>query len=152
MNLHNEKERAELTSRIRALDPDSKGSWGKMNVNQMLCHCADGLRGALGELGTVTDQSSFVSRTFIKPLVLYVIPIPKDVPTSKRADQVNGDGTPPTDFESDRTTLIGLIERLAETPADFDWSTHFKFGKMNRDEWGIMSAKHIHHHLKQFGV
>ena len=152
MNLHNEKERAELIARINALGPDSKGNWGKMNVNQMLCHCADALRGTLGELGAITDQSSFISRNLIKPLVLYVIPIPKDVPTSKRADQVNGDGTRPTDFESDRETLIALMERLAATPTDYEFGRHFKFGAMNRTEWGIMGAKHIDHHLKQFGV
>jgi hypothetical protein len=152
MNLHNEKDRTELINRINTLGPDSKGNWGKMNVNQMLCHCSDAIRGSLGELGALVDQSSFISRNLIKPLVLYVIPIPKDVPTSKRVDQVNGTGTPPTDFESDRETLITLVERLAATPSDFEFGRHFKFGAMNRNEWGIMGAKHIDHHLKQFGV
>ncbi len=152
MNLHNEKDRSLLINRIRSLRLDSTGAWGKMNVNQMMCHCADAIRGSLGELGTINDQSSFISRTLIKTLVLYVIPIPKDVPTSKRADQVDGNGTSPTSFDADRESLIALIEKFAATPSDYVFSSHFRFGYMNRYEWGILAAKHLDHHLRQFGA
>lgn len=141
-----------LTERLRQLSPDAEARWGRMNVNQMLCHCADGLRGALGELEGKKDESSLLSRTALKCLVLYVIPIPKEVPTSKRVDQVDGDGTRPTDFESDRATLIELIERIVNAPEGFEWSWHFKFGPLDRAEWSLLSGKHIDHHLKQFGA
>jgi hypothetical protein len=151
MSLFDETKREEIISRINKLTPDAKALWGKMNVNQMICHCTDGLRGSLGELGELKDQSNFLTRSLLKFLVLYVMPIPKSVPTSKRVDQMR-DGTKPTDFESDRQTLLAFIEKVSAKPDDFAWSPHFKFGAMNRREWGILSGKHIDHHLKQFGV
>lgn len=151
MNLFDESNRAELILRINKLNPDAKNLWGKMNANQMICHCTDGLRGPLGELSGFTDQSNFLSRSLVKWLVLYVIPIPKDVPTSKRVDQMK-DGTKPTNFTADRKTFIEFIEKMTSTPVDFDWTPHFKFDALNRNEWGILAYKHIDHHLKQFGV
>ncbi len=88
----------------------------------------------------------------MKFLVLYVIPIPKNVPTSPKIDQAEGKGTQPTDFETDRKTLIDYIERFSVTPADFAWTPHFKFGAMNKKEWAILAHKHLDYHLKQFGV
>ena len=152
MSLFDEKKCAEIVARINQLTPESKAAWGKMNVNQMICHCTDGLRGCLGELDGAVDQSTFLTRSLLKWLVLYIMPIPKDVPTSKRVDQVNGSGTKPVDFESDRQTLLEFIEKTVSKPDDFAWSPHFKFGAMNRKQWGILCCKHIDHHLKQFGV
>ena len=152
MSLFDEKKREEIVSRINQLKPEAQGSWGKMNVNQMICHCTDGLRGCLGELdGDKADESNFLTRSLMKWMVLYIIQIPKDVPTSKRVDQMQ-DGTKPTDFESDRKTLLEFIEKMMAKSDDFIWARHFKFGVLNRDEWGILGYKHIHHHLKQFGV
>ena len=151
MSLFDETKRNEIISRINQLTPEAKGLWGKMNANQMICHCTDGLRGSLGELDNKTDESNFLSRSLVKWLVLNVIAIPKDVPTSKRVDQMQ-DGTKPTDFESDRKILLEFIEKMISQTADFAWSPHFKFGAMNRNEWGILSYKHLDHHLKQFGV
>lgn len=152
MNLFDEQKRSEIIARISHLTPEAKGLWGKMNANQMICHCTDQLRGCLGELDGKTDESNFLSRSLVKWLVLYVIAIPKDVPTSKHVDQVNGDGTRPTDFESDRKTLLQFIEKMTSQSEDFAWSPHFKFGQLNREQWGILSCKHLDHHLKQFGV
>lgn len=152
MSLFDETKRAEIIARINKLTPENQAAWGKMNANQMLCHCTDQLRGCLGELGWKTDGSNFLSRSLLKFLVLYVIKIPKDVPTLKRVDQVNGDGTRPTDFESDRKTLLEFIEKMTSQTDDFAWSPHFKFGALNRKEWGILAHKHLDHHLKQFGV
>src|SRR5690242_9831454 len=134
MSLFDERKREEIISRINKLTPETKAAWGKMNVNQMICHCTDGLRISLGELDGVIDQSNFLTSSLLKWMVLYVMPIPKEVPTSKRADQVNGDGTRPIDFESDRRTLLEFIDKVSAKPTDFAWSSHFKFGKMNRRE------------------
>ena len=37
-----------LYQRIDNLNINQKAIWGKMNVSQMICHCADGIRMALG--------------------------------------------------------------------------------------------------------
>ena len=151
MSLFDDAKRNEIIARIYQLTPEAQGLWGKMNANQMICHCTDGLRGCLGELDNKTDESNFLSRSLVKFLVLYVMPIPKNVPTAKRVDQMQ-DGTKPTDFETDRKTLLEFIKKMTSKPDDFAWSPHFRFGALNRDEWGILCYKHLDHHLKQFGV
>src|SRR5438132_13324700 len=95
---------AEITSRINRLMPESKALWGKMNAGQMLCHCTDAVKMATGER-EAADKSSFAKRTLLKPLVLYVLPIPKNVPTAKELDQMQ-EGTTPTDFETDKKDLL----------------------------------------------
>ena len=138
--------------RLNDLSSDSVPGWGRMNAHQMLCHCSDALRAAFGELDGKVDQSNVFTRTILKWLVIYVIPIPKGVPTSRRADQIDGDGTPPTEFEADRETLQELIRRFATVDDKFQWSWHFRFGKLDRKEWARFSAKHLDHHFRQFEI
>ena len=151
MSLFNEKKREEIVVRINKLTPESKAVWGKMNANQMVCHCTDQFRIAFGEKGKPEKDAGFMERTMLKFLVLYVIKIPKNVPTSPKVDQMK-DGTPPTDFESDRQTLLSYIEKFASASDDFAWTPHFRFGQLAGKEWAILSHKHLDHHLKQFGV
>ena len=59
--------------RIDRLTPDHKPLFGKMNVNQMVCHCADQVRMALGskiplEYGNV-DAKEIIAMAFIQPIV-----------------------------------------------------------------------------------
>lgn len=141
---------AEIVERINRLTPESKAKWGKMNVGQMICHCADGVKMATGERH-VDNKSSFAKRALLKPLVLYVLPIPKNVPTAKELDQMQ-DGTAPIDFETDKKDLLAAIEKMCALEESFNWAPHPTFGKMNQRQWGLLAHKHIDHHLKQFGV
>lgn len=152
MNLLEKENREEIINRINQLTSENQAAWGKMNVNQMVCHVTDQLRISLGEKETGSGKAPFLGRTLIKFLVLNVISIPKNVPTSPKVDQVDGDGTPPTDFEADRKTLLAYIEKFVSQPEDFAWTPHFKFGALNKKEWAILAHKHLHHHLKQFGA
>lgn len=151
MTLLDQSTRDAIITRVNHLSPDAKAQWGRMSVNGMLCHCTDQLRVSLGDKGAPSREPNFLERTALKFLVLYVIPIPKNVPTSPKVDQ-EIDGTKPTDFESDRKTLLEYIDRFTNAPADLACTPHFKFGPMNKKEWAIMAAKHLDHHLKQFGV
>lgn len=151
MNLLDQSTRNGIIARINNLSPGAQAQWGKMNVNGMLCHCTDQLRVSLGDKGAQSREASFLERTVLKFLVLNVIPIPKNVPTSPKVDQEK-DGTPPTSFESDRKTLLEYIDRFIGAREDIAWTPHFKFGPMSKKEWGILAAKHLDHHLKQFGA
>jgi hypothetical protein len=150
MNLFDEKNCAAIVARINRLTPDSKAAWGKMNVCEMLCHCADGIKMATGERA-VADKSSFLFRTLVKPLVIHVFPMPKSAPT---ADEINPakSGTRPSEFDADRQALLDAVEGLCALPVDFAFSNHALFGKLTRKEWGLIGHKHLDHHLKQFGV
>ena len=152
MSLLETTTREHIINRINQLTPENQAAWGKMNVGQMICHVTDQFRIALGEKGQPDKEAGFLGRTLIKFLVLNVISIPKNVPTSKKVDQVDGDGTPPTDFEADRATLLAYIVKFTAQPDNFDWTPHFKFGKLTRQEWAILAHKHLDHHLKQFGA
>ena len=48
-NLFNIEDKDEIINRIDELHPDSKPMWGKMSVSQMLAHCMQPVRVALGE-------------------------------------------------------------------------------------------------------
>lgn len=141
---------AEIVSRINQLTPASKAAWGKMNVGEMLCHCADGIKMAIGEL-PVADKSNFLLRTLGKTLVVYFLPMPKGAPS---ADEINPlkSGTKPFEFEADRRALLESIEKICALPENHAWAQHSAFGKLTRKQWGLLGYKHLDHHLKQFGV
>jgi hypothetical protein len=138
-----------LIGRLNALKGDEKAAWGKMNVNQMVSH--------LVQVGTfpfevsMPDRSNFLSRKVIKPLVLYVMPMPKEVTVPAELSQVE-DGRRPQDFEADRQLVVEAISKLGTIAADQDCQSHPFFGKLTPKEWGVLAYKHTDHHLKQFGV
>lgn len=150
MSLFDERKRGEIVDRISLLTAESRAAWGKMNVGEMLCHCADGVKMSTGEL-PVADKSNFFLRIVVKPLIVHVLPMPKDAPT---ADEINPTikGTKPEDFENDRRRLLENLEKLIALPADYSWAKHPAFGAMNRKQWGLLGHKHLDHHLRQFGV
>ncbi len=149
MSLFNAQKRAEIIARINKLQPDAAAQWGRMSCPQAVCHLTDQFRGMFGE-SEPTHLNSFMKKTVIKWLALYVISVPKNIPTLPEFDQ-DKKGTKPADFESDRRLLIGYIEKFAGAPADFKWAAHGAFGKLNRNEWNILAYKHLDHHLRQFG-
>lgn len=55
------------------------------------------------------------------------------------------------EWETDRTTLVELMERFGRTSQDKLAPTHPIFGKMSGRDWGVLSARHLDHHLRQFG-
>jgi hypothetical protein len=150
MSLLNEQKRNALIARIHNLNPDAEAQWGKMNSGQALCHLSDQFRGMFGETET-THLGNFMMKTVVRFLAVHVIAVPKNVKTLPEYDQEKK-GTQPTDFDSDRATLISYIERFAYAPADHKWPAHGAFGALSRREWDKLAYKHINHHLKQFGA
>ena len=147
--IRDEKCRAELLQRLNNLTPESKAVWGRMSVEQMLSHLVQS--NELPFVASVPDVSNWFSRTLMKPLVLRVLPIPKEVKTSAEIDQQQK-GRKPEGFETDRTQVIELTNRLAALAADHKCLYHPFFGKMSAQEWAAMAHKHMDHHLRQFGV
>ncbi|MBI1185031.1 DUF1569 domain-containing protein [bacterium] len=141
----------EIKHRIEQLDASNERLWGKMDVDEMLCHCTDQIRLALGEK-TSRDVSTPLSRTLVKWLVVYVLKIPRDkVPTLPEFAAGKG-GTKPTQFNTDRQTLLHYINKVRLLDHEKDFHPHGFFGKLNRKQWGIMIYKHLHHHLQQFSA
>lgn len=147
--IRNSDVKANLLGRLNKLTGEEKPAWGKMNVNQMMSHLVQ--TGELPFSVSLPDKSNFFSSTLLKPLVLYVLPMPKDVKTSPEMDQQEY-GRKPLEFNVDRRLAIDSINKLAELPVDQDCKHHPFFGKLSAKEWAVIAHKHIDHHLKQFGV
>lgn len=138
-----------LVERLNKLTGGETPLWGKMTAEQMMSHLVQG--GELPFVESVPDRSTFMSRTFIKPLILYVLPMPKEVKVSAEMDQQQA-GRKPEGFEVDKGHLFDSIEKLGNLPVDHKCLAHPFFGKMSAKDWALIAYKHIDHHLKQFGV
>lgn len=136
--------------RINALTPETQPLWGKMSVDQMLAHCNVSYEMVYEpekhrKPGSI---AKFILKTFVKSKVVGEKGYPKNSPTAPQfiiADRKN--------FEEEKKRLIGFIQKtqqLGETA--FDGKESFSFGKLNAREWNNMFAKHLNHHLAQFGV
>ena len=139
-----ERDRRTLLVRFRKLTPEHRQLWGKLSAREMVCHIGDQLAVALGDIPSEPKGSLFTT-TFAKWLVLYV---PFPAPRGKVNTVPEMLTTQPSDWEKDTTRFESLLSRLvdAETLAP-----HPTFGRLSHSQWGILAAKHIDHHLRQFG-
>ena len=134
-------------NRISLIAGNEYPIWGKMNIEQMICHLTDQIRIALGEK-EAKDVSNFALKHIAKNLILRGMPTPKGkintVPELNQEKQ----GTPPKNLINDKEELIKAIEDLTtkENPAP-----HPAFGNMNKKQWNRLAYLHIDHHLRQFG-
>ena len=135
----------DLTARLQNLSAASRGKWGRMSVSQMLRHLAAALRMSTGDL-EVPPRHGLLRRFPIKQLIVFILPFPKDAPTSPALLS-----TESLDFEAERSTVRDLLCSFAKRNVA-KWPDHPAFGALSRDEWGILVWKHVDHHLRQFGV
>lgn len=148
-NIFSKEETQKMLSRIEKLTSETQPLWGKMNVAQMLAHCA-----VTYEL---TDESKykkpnallkFFLKLFVKNSVVNEIKYPKNSRTAPYfliTDQ--------RQFEQEKKRLTNHItetQNLGE--AFFDGKESYSFGKLTKAEWNNMFYKHLDHHLAQFGV
>ncbi len=45
-----------------------------------------------------------------------------------------------------------LIERCASRGPELAWARSPVFGRISREDWGVLCHRHLDHHLRQFGV
>ena len=57
--------------------------------------------------------------------------------------------TQPSSWEEDAARFESLLSRLVNAEQVFP---HPAFGGLSHSQWGVLAAKHIDHHLRQFGV
>src|SRR5215211_2743215 len=78
----NERDRADIVSRVRSLSVTSTGRWGTMDVGSMLQHLCLSTRMGLGELPVNSANKRPFQKFPLKHLLLYVLPFPKGAPTA----------------------------------------------------------------------
>ncbi len=136
--------------RINTLEPNLQPLWGKMSVGQMLAHCNVAYQ-FLYEPEKFKRPNPFVRlilKTFIKEMVVGERPYKKNSRTAP--DFIVSDTR---NFENEKNKLIANILRTQQSgEKHFDGLENFSFGKLTKEEWNNLFAKHLDHHLKQFNV
>lgn len=139
-----------LRARIAALTPTTPRQWGTMTAHQMLVHCADQIRVSTG----LRPLTSLRIPRFLRPLMKWLFVtrpggFKRNMRTMKELD-ANAAMSKPTEFAADRAALLALLD-----PARYDGHAgvdHPLFGYLPREEFGRLTASHLDHHLRQFGV
>ena len=144
--LHDPVQRAELEKRLAALPPDSPRKWGTMSVDQMLWHLNRTLQLHLGEITGPRKRTS-LPRSVMKFLVLN-LPWPKGAPTLAALVAKEQQ----YDFAQERQRCLELLDRFAQRRLDEEWPENPIFGKVSGIHLSWLQAKHLDHHLRQFGV
>ena len=139
--------RDELIRRIHLLDESRTAEWGKMNVYQMLKHCSMWEEWIIGK-NKPNYKQEFIGLIFGKIALKRMIkddrPLDKNVPTSSFLKIKEKTG----DIESEKRRWIALLEDY-EYYSNPDFIHDF-FGKMTKDQIGVLAYKHTDHHLRQF--
>ena len=149
-NVFDAKDAQEYINRINNLTPETQRKWGKMSVDQVLAHLnvAYDLTFTPEKFPKPNFIAKFLLSKFVKPKITNEIPYKPSLPTSPAfiiADERN--------FEEEKAKLIGNIQRVQQFGREaFEGKENINFGKMTAQCWNNMFAKHLNHHLEQFGV
>lgn len=144
--LHDPVTRDAVKARVAALRPDSARRWGRMTVDQMLWHVNCGLENCLGRYH-VEDIRLPLPHPIVKFLVLNLPWRKGKTPTAREFLAKEH-----YDFAAEKARLLRLIEEVTARPLDAAWPTSSFMGPMTGRDWSRMGAKHLDHHLSQFGV
>jgi hypothetical protein len=136
----------ELTDRVGRLAWDRGAEWGTFTAPKMVCHLADSLRMAMGDL-TVAPKKLPIRYPPLKQLIIYVAPFPKGAPTAPEL-LVRA----PREWINDVADVQSLLARAATASTTDAWPEHPAFGRLSRRAWGVLIYRHMDHHLRQFGA
>lgn len=143
--LHDPAVRDAIETRLTALRQDSPRRWGTMSPAQMLWHINEFLAAALGE-GAMPPQRARLPLPIMRFLVLY-LPWPRSAPTNKGALAKES-----RDFDAERARCRALIAKFTSRPVDGAWPVDPTWGAASGRFASKIQAKHLDHHLRQFGV
>lgn len=141
--------RNELIQRINLLDEKHNPAWGKMNIYQMLQHNTYWNGWMLGN-DNYNYKQEFIGKIFGKIGLSRMIkngkPFDKNIPTSNQFKPKNSQ----CNLVFEKNKWISLINEYENyNNPNF---IHDFFGKMTKEQVGILVYKHTDHHLRQFGV
>ena len=143
--LHDDRYKTDIERRLRELRADTVRRWGKMSIGQMLWHVNEALAAALGHV-QLPPVDSPVPKALMRFIVVN-LPWPKGAPTYPQ--WVAGQDH---EFEVERERCLRLIDEFARRPLDGPWPDSPMLGAMRGHDVTRLQAKHLDHHLRQFGV
>jgi len=138
--------RDELIGRINSLNENNNPTWGKMNVYQMLKHCAIAEESYLGKK---TYQRVFIGRLLGKKVLNNILKEGSQMMRNAKTRKdfiVTGNG----DIEPEKQRWISLLHEYEHYSNG--GVVHWFFGPMTKEQVGYFSYKHADHHLRQFNV
>jgi len=139
--------RAAIHERVSRLRPDARPAWGRMTAPEVVKHLSRALQGGLGEI-PVGPPRGPLARAPLNWLVVHLLPWPK----GKADSPVEFLGAEPTSWEADLAELRELIDRTAAKGPDGVWPPSPVFGAISGTSFGVLTHRHLDHHLRQFGV
>ncbi len=159
--LFSRSERAKIHARLDQLTPASVPLWGTMPAGQVVCHVADQLRVALGDIEVTPrklavrmgNREVAVSPGLLgfKPgryLFVHMLPWPR----ARIGAPPELLSTAPGEWREDIASLHALVNRVGNRGPAESWGSHPWFGPVSGREWGSLCWQHLDHHLRQFGV
>ena len=141
-----DQSRCELNDRVGRLAWDCRAQWGKFTAPKMVCHLAESLKMAMGDLN-VAPKSSPIRYPPLKQLIVYLAPFPKGVPTAPELLARD-----PREWANDVADVQSLLARAGSARTTDSWPEHPVFGKLSTRAWGVLIYRHMDHHLRQFGA
>jgi len=142
--LHDAPVHTAIRARVQSLSPNATRRWGKMTVDQMLWHCNQILRTALGDIQVKRNQPPFPVP--VLKFMLFQLPWPHGAPTAPEYVAVDHQA-----FDHERQQCLALIDRFIARGLDERWNPAV-FGPLTGREWSRLHAKHLDHHLRQFSA
>ncbi len=146
-NIFDKPEQEEVLHRLEKLTPLSRALWGKMDVAQMLAHCAGALQFPTEDLKPEIGPIIYLGMLF-KRSILGSKPLGKNSPTTKEIRI-----TDKRDFQVEKENFLKAFHKLTKAgEAGVSAKTHPFLGKIQKRDWGRINYKHIDHHFSQFGA
>lgn len=142
----NDADYRSLLARLDRLTPETAARWGKFTAPQMVCHLADCLKMATGEL-PVPSKNLPIRFTPLKQLIIYWLPFPKGAPTAPQVIARKAEH-----WQAEVDLLRNELNAFAKRGASGPFVPHPAFGELTPRAWGVLVYRHTDHHLKQFGV
>jgi hypothetical protein len=145
-SLWNREIHEQVVGRVASLSPDLRPRWGRMTCARMIVHVTDAFEMYCGEI-KVSVKHTPIEYFPLKHAFLYVLPIPKNVPTARELQS-----RVPGEWDDEVSRLRQAIARFTGRQGRADWPPHPIFGRMSERAYGVLAYKHTDHHLRQFGV
>ncbi|MFN8155066.1 MAG: DUF1569 domain-containing protein [Bacteroidia bacterium] len=138
--------RDEILRRIRNLNEKNSAVWGKMSLYQMMKHCTlwdEWIQRSGGSRQLFIGK--ILGKLMLKKVMKDEAPLRKNSPTLPAFVTTGEYG----DFTSQQEAWIASIRQYENYEApEF---IHAFFGKMTKEQIGVLVYKHADHHLRQFG-
>jgi hypothetical protein len=145
-SLWNDADRNEILMRIDRVADGAPARWGTLSADRMLAHLGESMKMANGEVRPKPKKLPI--RFFpLKQLILYVLPFPKGAPTAP--ELLAGAAAPVTALAP---ALRQQIDSFASKAGLKSWPEHPAFGHLTKRDWGVLTYRHLDHHLRQFGA